>query len=105
MDTYTFLSNLAAEVEMPKDGILSRILLKNEAVNVTLFAFSAGQELSDHTAAMPAIVQILEGEAELTVNGERKTAGPGTWLYMPARMTHGLLAKTPLIMLLLLLKS
>jgi quercetin dioxygenase-like cupin family protein len=106
MDTnYTFVDDLAAELEIPRDGILSRILLKNEHVNVTIFGFDAGQELSEHTAATPAIVQILRGEAALTIGGEEKTGGPGTWIYMPARMPHSLAAKTPVVMLLVLVKS
>jgi quercetin dioxygenase-like cupin family protein len=106
MDTaYKYINDLATEIEVPEDGILSRILLKNDEVNVTLFGFSAGQELSEHTAAFPAVIQIVRGEAKLTVAREERQAGPGTWLYMPARMPHSLLAKTPVVMLLLLLKA
>ena len=102
---YTFISDLAGELQVPKDGILSRILLKNEHVNVTIFGFDAGQELSEHTAATPAIVQILRGEAALTIGGDKREGGPGTWLYMPARMPHSISAKTPVVMLLVLVKS
>ena len=104
-DNYTYISDLAKEVDIPKDGILSRILLKDSQVNVTIFGFDAGQELSEHTAGSPAIVQILKGEATLTIAGEERSAGPGAWLHMPARMPHSLVAKTPVVMLLLLLKS
>lgn len=106
MDTdYTFIADLARELEIPKDGILSRILLKNEHVNVTIFGFDAGQELSEHTAATPAIVQIMRGEADLTIGGDKQDGGPGTWIYMPARMPHSIVAKTPVVMLLVLVKS
>lgn len=104
-DNYTYISDLAKEVEIPKDGILSRILLKDSQVNVTIFGFDTGQELSEHTAGTPAIVQILKGEATLTIAGEEMSAGPGTWLHMPARTPHSLVARTPVVMLLLLLKS
>lgn len=103
-DNYTYISDLLKELEVPTDGILSRVLLKDSHVNVTIFGFDAGQELSEHTAASPAIVQILKGEATLTIAGEERSAGPGTWLHMPARMPHSLVAKTPVVMLLLLLK-
>jgi len=103
-DSSTYLDSLLEEIEVPGDGILSRVILKNSAVNVTLFGFSAGQELSEHTAATPAIIQILRGEAKLTIGGEEKNAGPGAWLYMPARVPHSLVAETPVVMLLLLLK-
>ena len=106
MDTdYTFIADLARELEIPKDGILSRILLKNEHVNVTIFGFDAGQELSEHTAATPAIVQIMRGEADLTIGSDKQDGGPGTWIYMPARMPHSIAAKTPVVMLLVLVKS
>lgn len=104
-NNYTYISDLVKEVEVPRDGILSRILLKDSQVNITIFAFDAGQELSEHTAVSPAIVHILKGEATLTIAGEEKPAGPGTWLHMPARTPHSLVAKTPVVMLLLLLKS
>jgi quercetin dioxygenase-like cupin family protein len=104
-DKYTYISDLARDVEIPKDGILSRILLKNSQVNVTIFGFDAGQELSEHTAGSPAIIQILKGEATLTIAGEEISVGPGSWLYMPARTSHSLVARTPVVMLLLLLKS
>jgi quercetin dioxygenase-like cupin family protein len=103
--TYTYIQDLSKELEIPRDGILSRILLKDGQVNATIFGFDAGQELSEHTAATPAIIHILQGEAQLTIAGEERVGGPGTWVYMPARMPHSLVARTPVIMLLLLLKS
>jgi quercetin dioxygenase-like cupin family protein len=60
-DNYTYISELLKELEVPRDGILSRILLKDSQVNVTIFGFDAVQELSEHTAGSPAIVQILKG--------------------------------------------
>ncbi len=106
MDTdYSYINDLLKELEIPKDGILSRILLKNSAVNVTLFGFDTGQDLSEHTAASPAIIQILKGEAALTIAGDTHESGPGTWIYLPARTPHSLVAKTPVVMLLILVKS
>jgi quercetin dioxygenase-like cupin family protein len=102
---YTFVGDLANELDIPKDGILSRILLKNEHVNVTIFGFDAGQELSEHTASTPATIYILRGEADLTLGGDQQQARPGTWVYMPARMPHSLSAKTPVVMLLTLVKN
>jgi quercetin dioxygenase-like cupin family protein len=103
--SYTYIGDLLQELVVPADGILSRNLLKESHANVTIFGFDAGQELSEHTAGTPAIVQILQGEAQMTIAGEERVAGPGTWIYMPARMPHSLLARTPVVMLLVLLKS
>src|SRR5215207_7604354 len=106
MDTdYTFIGDLAGELQIPKDGILSRILLKNDHVNVTLFGFDAGQDLTEHTASTPAIVQILRGEAALTIGSDKREGGPSTWFSMPARLPHSISAKTPVVMLLVLVKS
>ena len=85
-DNYTYISDLFKEVEIPKDGILNRILLKYSQVNATSFGFDAGQVLSEHTAGSPAIVQILKGEAALTIAGEEMSAGPGTWA--PCACSH-----------------
>ena len=62
---YIFLANLQQEFALPEKGILSRVLQKDEFVNVTLFGFSAGEELSGHSAPTPAVLYFLEGEAEV----------------------------------------
>ena len=98
---YTFKPETA--IEIVKESIVSRILYKDEAVNVTLFGFDEGQALTEHTASKPAIVQILHGEATLTLNGEVKEASAGAWLYMSPGLAHAIAAKTPLVMLLTLL--
>jgi quercetin dioxygenase-like cupin family protein len=88
----------------PADSIVSRTLYGDEQVKAVLFSFAPGQELSEHTASTPAILHILQGEADLKLGGEARLAGPGTWVHMPARLPHALTARTPVIMLLLLLK-
>lgn len=100
----TLFADLAREIEIPRDGTLSRTIYGDERVKVVLFGFDAGQELSEHTAATPAIVQILQGEARLTFGGQEVEAGPGFWSHMPARLPHSVLARTPVVMLLTLLK-
>jgi hypothetical protein len=76
-DNYTYITDLVKEVEIPKDGILSRILLKNSQVNVTIFGFDAGQELSEHTAGTPAIVQILKGGGHNDRSWQGNVGRPG----------------------------
>jgi quercetin dioxygenase-like cupin family protein len=102
---YAFLADLRAEVEIPKDGILSRTVFSDSRLKVVLFGFDAGQELSEHTAAMPAVIHVLEGEAEVLLGDDRREAGPGTWIHMPAGLRHALTARTPVVMLLLLLRD
>jgi len=64
-----------------------------------------GQALSDHSASQAAIVQVLRGEATITVAGSSHESSSGTWIHMPAKTIHSVVAKTPLILLLTLLKE
>ena len=106
MDTsYSFIADLGKEVEIPLNGILSRTMHNDERVKVVLFGFAAGQELTAHTAPMPAIVHILQGEARLTLGGDTKDAGAGAWAYMLPQLEHGIYAKTPVVMLLTMIKA
>ncbi len=102
---YHYIEDLAHEVTVPADGILSRTLHNDDRVKMVLFAFSPGQELSEHTAASPAILHILQGEARLRLGDDVKEVRAGAWVHMNPQLPHGLLAKTPVIMLLLLLKG
>lgn len=104
MGNYTMIPNLADQ-EIPTDGILSRTVYNDEQVKAVVFAFGAGQELSEHTASMPAIIQILQGTAHLTLGTDAIEARAGTWVHMPAQLPHTLQARTPVIMLLLLIKG
>jgi quercetin dioxygenase-like cupin family protein len=96
--------NLAAAVAPPEDGIISRTVHSDERLKAVVFGFSGGQELSEHTAALPAVMHFLSGVAEVTLGGEKSAVSAGSWISMPAGMPHGILAKTPVTMLLLLLK-
>ena len=88
----------------PAESIVSRTFYGDAQVKAVLFKFAPGQELSEHTAATPAILHILQGEAELTLGGQRRSAGPGTWVHLPAQLPHALAARTEVTMLLLLLR-
>jgi len=103
-NSYIYFADLAAEIEPPADGTLSRTLLQDERLKVVLFAFSGGQELSEHTASMPAIMHFLRGEAVVTLGADRVETTAGTWIHMPANMKHSIRTTTPVVMLLLLLK-
>ena len=102
---YTLFADLAAQVEPPADGILTRTLFNDEKLKVVIFGFGQGEELSKHTASMPAILQLITGSATLTLGSDEISAGPGAWIHMPPDMKHSVVANTPVVMLLLLLKS
>jgi quercetin dioxygenase-like cupin family protein len=103
--TYNVFPDLLAEVTIPENGILSRTLYNDERVKVLVFGFATGQELTAHTAPMPAIIQILQGEARLTLGGDTITGKPGTLVHMAPHLEHGIYAETPVVMLLLMLKQ
>lgn len=102
---YTMLTDLANQVELPRDGTLSRTLYMDDGLKVVLFGFSAGQELSEHTATMPAIMHFLSGEADVTLGPDSVQATAGSWIHMPAQLPHSIRTKTPVVMLLSLLKA
>jgi quercetin dioxygenase-like cupin family protein len=102
--TYTHLSDLAKEVQPPDKGILSRTLYNDDRLKAVIFGFGQGEELSEHTASMPAVVHFLQGEAKLTLGDDTVEAQPGTWVHMPKGLRHSIQATTPVVMLLLLLK-
>lgn len=103
--SYTHIDLLAHLPTVPTNGILSQTVYQTAGLKTVLFGFAPGQELSEHTASMPAIIQILRGEAVLVLNGDTLDARPGTWVYMPAQLPHSVLAKTEVVMLLELLKA
>jgi quercetin dioxygenase-like cupin family protein len=102
---YTLHANLLQHVETPADGTLSRTLYQDEQIKAVLFSFSAGQELSEHTASTPAVMHFLAGESQVTLGPDTVEATAGTWIHMPAQLPHSIHTKTPVVMLLTLLKN
>jgi quercetin dioxygenase-like cupin family protein len=104
MNATTF-PNLSDEVAIPEDGTISRTLYQDDGLKVVLFGFAAGQELSEHMAAVPALLHFLEGAARVTLGAEVIEAHPHTWVHMPARLPHSIRAETPVKLVLVLLKA
>lgn len=102
---YTLIPDLTAEVQIPENGILSRTLYNDDHVKVLVFGFATGQELSAHTAPMAASLYFHQGEAQLTLGGDVTEAKAGTWVHMAPQLTHGILARTPVIMMLQMYKQ
>ena len=89
-----------------QDGsIVSRVLLKRSGGSITLFAFDAGQGLSEHTAPFDAVAHVLEGEAEITIAGHAVLVTSGAMVLMPANQPHALTARTSFKMLLTMIRS
>jgi quercetin dioxygenase-like cupin family protein len=100
---YQFHADLAAEALLPARGIHSQTLSDEAGVELVLFGMAAGERLSEHTAARPAIVHVLVGEGTLIVAGDEHRLRPGSWLRMAIRTPHALVAETPLVFALYLL--
>jgi quercetin dioxygenase-like cupin family protein len=100
---HAFFADLVAEAPIPERGILSQTLSDEDGVRLVVFSFAAGEELSEHTAARPAIVHVITGEAELVADGHAYPAGAGSWLRMAAGTAHAIRARTGMVMALYLL--
>ena len=103
-DSYGYFLDLAKEAEPPTDGILSRTLFNDDKFKAVIFGFGQGEELSEHTASMSAMLFFVKGQGTLGLGGDVHEAQAGTWVHMPAALKHSIKAKTPLVMLLVLLK-
>ncbi len=106
------MENLTAQVIKPAElaeyqegSIVSRIVLKQEKGNVTFFAFDKGQELSEHTAPFDALVQVLEGRAEIVIAGQSHQLVAGKMIVMPANRPHALKAPERFKMLLTMIRG
>lgn len=105
-DQYTIIPNLNDLVEsFQADSITSRTFYKGAGLNAILFAFDAGQELSEHTSSKSAILQIVEGEASITLGEDIHKVEAGAWIQMPPHLKHSVYAEKPLKMLLLMFDS
>ena len=105
MSGYSIVQDLLKQQPIPEDGILTRQLFDDETIRVVLFTFSKGQRLSEHTASTTALLHFLSGEATMTLGTDTVEAGPGTWVRMDAGLAHSVVTKSPVVMLLVLLKG
>jgi len=96
---------VADYVDYADGSIVSKTLIKKDTGNITLFSFASGQGLSEHTAPFDAVVQILDGKAEITVGGKANEVQKGEMLIMPADIPHALHARERFKMLLVMIKG
>ena len=96
---------LAGMVAYQDGSVVSRQITKAEAGNVTLFAFDAGQELSEHTAPFDALVHVLDGEVDIFISGQPFSLKAGEAIIMPADQPHAVKAPKKFKMLLTMIRS
>jgi len=97
--------HLAERLKYQKDSIVSQEIYSREMGTLTLFAFDQGQQLSEHTAPFDAFVFCLEGQVEVTIEGQAHQLKAGELILMPAHKPHALQALTPFKMLLIMFRS
>lgn len=95
---------LADETKFAANGIVSRTVLNTAHSRTILFGFAEGQELSEHTSTQHALIQILSGECDFSLDGKVHTLKAGAFLHMPPNLPHAVQAKQPFSMLLTLVK-
>ncbi len=87
------------------DSVVSKTLVDKDPGTVTLFAFDAGQRLSEHTAPYDALVQITDGQAVITIAGEEMTVSAGQVVIMPAHIPHAVRGEEKFKMLLTMIRA
>ena len=96
---------LAEMIDYADDSIVSKTIIDKPVGTLTLFAFDKGQKLSEHTAHYDAVVQVLDGRAQLTVGGKRIIVSAGQLIIMPADVPHAVVAKEKFKMLLTMIRA
>ena len=100
---HAVIPDIATAVDIQAGAVVSKVVYRDEDMNVTVFGFDVGQELTEHQAARSAVVQVISGRLRFTADGEEIDAGPGFWLHMAPNTPHALMATEPTVMLLTLL--
>ncbi len=99
------VADLEAMVEVAEQGIVSKAIVENEHHKLIHFTLAAGQELSEHTASVPAVIQILQGRGTVTLGGQAHEGRPGMLFYMPAELKHAVVADEDLVFLLTMFRT
>ena len=99
------VADLQAMTQVADQGIVSKSIVENEHHKIIHFTFAPGQELSEHTASVPAAIQILDGKGTVVLDGVVHEASAGKLFYMPAEMRHAVRASEDLVMLLTMFRT
>src|SRR5664280_2621834 len=106
MDAKTpIVVELASMTEVADKGIVSKSIVENEHHKIIHFTLAPGQELSEHTATVPAVIQILDGAGTVVLDGVEYEAGTGKLFYMPADLKHAIQAHGELVFLLTMFRT
>ena len=98
-----WIEDLAPQIDIQAGSTVSKTVLKAEGLRIVLFAFDAGEVLSEHTAAMPVVLQVIEGRLSVTAAGRTVELVPGGVVHLATREPHSVEALEPTKMALLML--
>lgn len=101
----TFVPQVGESVSVQEEATVSRTILKAEGTRVVMFSFDTGQQLTEHTAAMPVIIQVMSGAMTLEAGGEAHQMRPGDILHMTTRTPHAVTALEPTVMMLTMIDA
>lgn len=96
--------SMTNKVSYAEGAIVSKIIIRNDHGNVTLFAFDKGEFLSEHTAPFDVVIQVLDGKSEVFIDGQSFELGVGESILMPANIPHAVKALERFKMLLTMIK-
>ena len=99
------VADLEAMVEVADKGIVSKAIVENEHHKIVHFSFAPGQELSEHTASVPAVIHVLKGEGTVILDGQPYEVGRNRLYYMPANLKHAVQARSELAFLLTMFRT
>jgi len=99
---HSLITDPASAVVLQSGAVVSKVVHRDDGMNVTVFGFDSGEELTEHQTGRTAVVQVLSGRLRFTVDGEQLELGPGSWLQMSPNTPHSLIATEPTVMLLTL---
>ena len=97
--------NFKKDIEYASNSVVSKRVLEQKTGNITLFSFDKGQKLSEHSAPFDAMVQVVEGQVEITIDKKPYLLKEGETIIMPANIPHALLAVEKFKMLLTMIKG
>ena len=91
----TLIVDVAGRAALQPESTVSTTVLRADGARVVVFAFDSGQELTEHTAALPVLLQVLSGRLAVTASGRTVNVTPGDLIHLPARLPHSVVALEP----------
>jgi quercetin dioxygenase-like cupin family protein len=101
----TVFSDIGAEVDIPKDGTISRVVYNDDQIRVVVFGFDTDQELTEHATPLAAIVQVTSGRLHMNLGTDTVEIGAGSWVRMEPGLLHTVRALEPSVIVLSMLKA